>query len=410
MEFVEAVINSISAIASGSTGAAAAAVERALANAIPVVIGFLAALIGLGGIGAKIKSIIKKVQAKVDAAIDKAIAKVVAVVKKLFGGGGKGKEPLSEKEREAQIKKGVAALGAITQKFAKKGATQKQVEAGAKKVKAKYPVFESVTAVAKGEQWVFEYVASPKKQTPGPQKGKPTFKLAPGPLEPPDAKIVTADKEIHLFSVHGPQVDEGDVKKRLIAERERFLSERAKKLDELDNLIATAQGKLDELSKGAQPTKPAKIEKRLKDIERYTDQIEEALRLKKKYTGISVNDRRAIQRALADLDKKTMTKTQSTKFTVNPELLESIIREALNKKENQAKIDAAFIDEDGNSRKKGTTVSITHKVGHNIGMGYEMDERTNVIKIKRALSRMTIVPAISDPDNFEYVVLTAHPK
>lgn len=85
MEFVNAVINSVHAIATGAIGGAAAWIERALANAIPVVIGFLAALIGLGGISAKIKSIIQKVQAKVDAAIDKALAKIVATVKKLFG-------------------------------------------------------------------------------------------------------------------------------------------------------------------------------------------------------------------------------------------------------------------------------------------------------------------------------------
>jgi hypothetical protein len=87
MAFVEAVVNSVHAIATGAIGGAIAWIEQALARTIPIVIGFLARLIGLGGISQKIKDFITKVQAKVDAAIDKAIAKIVAFVKKLFGGG-----------------------------------------------------------------------------------------------------------------------------------------------------------------------------------------------------------------------------------------------------------------------------------------------------------------------------------
>jgi hypothetical protein len=52
---------------------------------VPVVIGLLASLIGLGGISEKIREFILKVQDKVDKAIDKVIAKVIETVKKLFG-------------------------------------------------------------------------------------------------------------------------------------------------------------------------------------------------------------------------------------------------------------------------------------------------------------------------------------
>lgn len=85
MDFVEAVINSIHAIATGAIGGAASWIERSLANMIPLLIGFLAALIGLGGLAAKIKGFILKVQSKVDKAIDKALKKIIDVVKKLFG-------------------------------------------------------------------------------------------------------------------------------------------------------------------------------------------------------------------------------------------------------------------------------------------------------------------------------------
>jgi len=94
MALVEAVVNSVYAIASGAIGGAISWIEKSLASAIPLVIGFLARLLGLGGISEKIKEFIKKVQAKVDAAIDKAIAKVVGVVKKLFGAAKEGARKL----------------------------------------------------------------------------------------------------------------------------------------------------------------------------------------------------------------------------------------------------------------------------------------------------------------------------
>jgi hypothetical protein len=85
MEFVESVINSIHAIATGAIGGAMNWIEKSLANMIPILIGFLAALVGLGGLAAKIKGFILKVQSKVDKAIDKVLKKIIDTVKKLFG-------------------------------------------------------------------------------------------------------------------------------------------------------------------------------------------------------------------------------------------------------------------------------------------------------------------------------------
>ena len=103
--FVEAVINSVAMIVGGNIAAAASWIENSLGKMIPLLIGFLARLIGLGGITDKIKEIIKKVQSFVDKAIDKVLSKIVAVVKKLFGKlTGKDKE----KEKEGDP---VAAAG-----------------------------------------------------------------------------------------------------------------------------------------------------------------------------------------------------------------------------------------------------------------------------------------------------------
>jgi hypothetical protein len=84
MAFVESVVNSVYAIATGAIGGAIKWIEQALANTIPIVIGFLARLIGLGGISQKIRDFIMKVQSKVDQAIDKVLKAIVDKVKKLF--------------------------------------------------------------------------------------------------------------------------------------------------------------------------------------------------------------------------------------------------------------------------------------------------------------------------------------
>ncbi|NTU83505.1 MAG: hypothetical protein HGA45_29740 [Chloroflexales bacterium] len=107
MELVEAVINSVHSIATGAIDAAASWVEQALARTIPVIIGFLARLIGLGGLSDKIQGIIKKIQSTVDKAVDKLIDKIVTPLKKLFGGG-KGKDGKPDSANHAAMAKAAA--------------------------------------------------------------------------------------------------------------------------------------------------------------------------------------------------------------------------------------------------------------------------------------------------------------
>ena len=88
MELVQAIVRSVSRIAKGDVAGAAEWIEKAMARAIPVMISFLAALLGLGGIAEKVRGIIQKLQKKVEKAIDKVIEKIVGGVKKLFGKAG----------------------------------------------------------------------------------------------------------------------------------------------------------------------------------------------------------------------------------------------------------------------------------------------------------------------------------
>lgn len=87
LDFVEAVVSSFYKIATGAIGEAANWIEKALANTIPIIIAFLARLLGISGVTDKIVGTIKRVQSRVDRAVDKVLAKVVGGVGKLVGAG-----------------------------------------------------------------------------------------------------------------------------------------------------------------------------------------------------------------------------------------------------------------------------------------------------------------------------------
>jgi hypothetical protein len=193
MAFVEAVINSVSAIASGAIGGAAAWIERSLANAIPIVIGFLAALIGLGGISKKIKETIEKVQGIVDRAIDKAIGKVIEVVKKLFGKLTGKDDP----EKQKKVQAGLAELDAEDRKRFHDGKiSRKDAEQVAGIVKAGHPVFKSIKVKDGGSNWVYSYEASPAEEhVAGPKEPDPKGAAAKLEAAADAAKTVASASE-----------------------------------------------------------------------------------------------------------------------------------------------------------------------------------------------------------------------
>jgi hypothetical protein len=74
---VEAIVESIARIAAGVLGPAANAVERAMARTLPVVLDFLARLIGLGDVSGQIRRVIEGLQQRVDRALDRAVDWVI---------------------------------------------------------------------------------------------------------------------------------------------------------------------------------------------------------------------------------------------------------------------------------------------------------------------------------------------
>jgi hypothetical protein len=89
IDLVMAFIDGIRALANGDVSSVANAIEKALAKAIPILIGFLAALVGVTGLAGKVQNIVKKIRKRVDKAVTKVIKKIG---KKFKGKGKKGKK------------------------------------------------------------------------------------------------------------------------------------------------------------------------------------------------------------------------------------------------------------------------------------------------------------------------------
>ncbi|PJJ67452.1 phage tail protein [Chryseobacterium geocarposphaerae] len=101
MELVKAFSDSIKAIASGNVGAVAKSIENALGRAVPVLIGFLASLLGIGGLADKVLGVIRKIRQRIENAIVKFWNFVKVKAKGLFGKiGFGGKKDKKEKKVE----------------------------------------------------------------------------------------------------------------------------------------------------------------------------------------------------------------------------------------------------------------------------------------------------------------------
>lgn len=82
-QVAESFFNSIAEIAAGNLGAAATRVEQTMGRLVPVVIGFFAQLIGLGGISGTIRDTIARLRAPIDRALDRVVDWIVAQARRL---------------------------------------------------------------------------------------------------------------------------------------------------------------------------------------------------------------------------------------------------------------------------------------------------------------------------------------
>ncbi|AOY79962.2 DUF4157 domain-containing protein [Moorena producens JHB] len=161
LELVNAVVDAVSAIASGAVGGAAKLVENALAKAVPVVIGFLASLLGIGGLAKKVENIIGKIRERIDQAIDKVLLKAKGLFKGKKGKGNKDGK-FTKKDRKA----GLAAFEKEEEKYLKQNTISKEnAQKVAKAVKRKHGVFKSITVIDGKDSWDYQYVFRMTKDT-----------------------------------------------------------------------------------------------------------------------------------------------------------------------------------------------------------------------------------------------------
>jgi len=105
MELIKAFIDSVAAIASGNVSAVAKSIENALGKAVPVLIGFLASLLGIGGLADKVLGVIRKIRQRIENAIVKFWTFVKGKAKGLLGkiGGAKlGSDKKNKKEQKGE--------------------------------------------------------------------------------------------------------------------------------------------------------------------------------------------------------------------------------------------------------------------------------------------------------------------
>jgi hypothetical protein len=176
-ELVSAVTDSVAAIASGAVGGAAKLIENALGTSLPVVISFMASLLGLGGISEKIEGIIKTVRQPIDKAIDWLIAQAVKFAKKIgsklgFGKDKKGKDgkpdERTKEEKEADVHKAVVEANKIMEE---KDATPASVKAKLPPIQSKYKL-TSIELVKENEtKYHVEAKINPEEYTPSKELG-----------------------------------------------------------------------------------------------------------------------------------------------------------------------------------------------------------------------------------------------
>ncbi|MGW7465485.1 hypothetical protein ACWGJT_12475 [Streptomyces xantholiticus] len=163
--FVDSVLDSVEGIARGGGGGVPALIEQSLAKAVPVVLDFLASLLGLGGISAKIKEILQKVQAPVMKVVDWVIDKIVSAGKKVLGklkAKAQGGDD-SPEGKQARLDKGVGAAVAAANRLAGRPVTKAMLTPVLAAIKARYGLVR-LDLVEAGPKWAVAGEVNPRKQ------------------------------------------------------------------------------------------------------------------------------------------------------------------------------------------------------------------------------------------------------
>ncbi|MFF1644647.1 hypothetical protein [Streptomyces sp. NPDC058240] len=224
VEFVNAVLDAVIAIANGGSAGVPKMVEAALAASVPLLIGFLASLLGIGSLANKVKSVFHAVAKPVNRAIDK-IANFIAkkgkdLWNKLKGKGKDGKDDKQPDGRtDAQKKRDLDAGLDEAEALVKRDVTERDVRRQFPDIKRRHRMTELTLTVEPdpgGEQlYSIDGAVNPRAKrtgkTDGPKRGDHVFALG----------LAGTLGEIQAIATAGPQPQIQNAKKgRLITSLE----------------------------------------------------------------------------------------------------------------------------------------------------------------------------------------------
>jgi hypothetical protein len=171
LALVNAVLDAVIAIATGSGGGAPSLIERALALSIPVLIGFLAALLGLGNIAEKVKSIFQTITKPITKAVDLVITKIVNAGKAIWNKlkarvGKKGKDGAPDQRSPDAKQRAVdSAIRDVEAVMDRPDATRPSVERTLPGIKSRYRLSELVLRDGDGERFYAFASINPQKSS-----------------------------------------------------------------------------------------------------------------------------------------------------------------------------------------------------------------------------------------------------
>ncbi len=168
--FMATLKDAVTRVAHGDVWHAGAQVYNAVVASVPLLLGFIANLLGLGDVGAAVRNAlaaltapVRRIEAKLVALI---VSKGQALVATLHNAttrnprhtpiSGHGTDPA----HDAQVHAGVQELVTLDQPYAKEGIKKVQAEAIAARVHREHPVFKSIDVVDGGDRWNYKYVAT----------------------------------------------------------------------------------------------------------------------------------------------------------------------------------------------------------------------------------------------------------
>jgi hypothetical protein len=228
----EAVFNSIGTIAAGNVAGAANYVEQTMGRSLPVMISFLARLLGLGGVSEHIKNVIKKIQTPIENAMNKLANFIVEKGKSLLGKDGKtaqesgtttqqntasNPEDKTKGDPHQRLKEGLAELEQKLNMTAKQGLSPEESQSIVASVKAKYG-FQILEIVDSGDELILEGKINPEKKKktdlrPLKQEEKRReFRLVENPAErfPRDIALAIDATQASITALNSPTSKYGD--------------------------------------------------------------------------------------------------------------------------------------------------------------------------------------------------------